>query len=86
MQLKDALAQALEAAAAAVKNSNTEQLQFKKLAVTIQFGVKWDGSGGVNIPVSLVTVGPNVDVNKNPVQSVKVVFGASKSAEGNGDA
>ncbi len=75
--LKDALAQAIEAAAIAVQNSDTDALKFKKLAVSINFGVKWDGNGGVSIPVSLVTIGPNVDISKNSVHSVKVTFGKS---------
>jgi len=73
--VKEALAKTIAAAATAVQNSDTEKLKFKKLAVTIQFGVKWDGSGGVSIPISIVTIGPNVDYNKNTVHSVKVVFG-----------
>lgn len=77
-ELKDSLSKALAAAGAAVKNSDTDKLKFKKLAVTLQFGVKWDGNGGVAIPISLVTIGPNVDVNKNAVHSVKVVFGKTE--------
>ncbi len=74
--LEDELANTIQAAAAAVKTAGTlGKLNFSKLSVNIQYGVKWDGNGGVNIPVSLVTVGLSGDVNKNTVQSVKLTFG-----------
>ncbi len=74
--LEDELAKTIQAAAAAVKTAGTlGKLNFSKLAVTLQYGVKWDGNGGVNIPVSLVTIGVSGDVNKNTVQSVKLTFG-----------
>jgi hypothetical protein len=50
-------------------------LGFSQLTVTIQYGVKWDGNLGANVPISFVTVGLSGDKNKNTVQSVKLVFG-----------
>jgi hypothetical protein len=74
--LKDELAQAIQAAALAVKTSSTAAgLPFSKLTINLQYGVKWDVSGGASPVISLVTVGLNADVNKNTVQSVKIVFG-----------
>jgi len=74
--LKDALAQAIQSAAAAVKTSgNLGKLTFNKLTVNLSYGVKWDGNIGANVPIQFVTVGLNADKNKNTVQSVKVVFG-----------
>ena len=74
--LKDELAQAIQAAASAVKTSSTAAgLPFSKLTINLQYGVKWDVSGGASPVISLVTVGLNGDVNKNTIQSVKIVFG-----------
>jgi hypothetical protein len=74
--LKDALTQAMQSAAAAVKTSgNLGKLNFSKLTVNLQYGVKWDVSGGGSFQFSFVTVGLSGDKNKNTVQSVKLVFG-----------
>ncbi len=74
--LKDALAQTIQSAAAAIKTSgNLGKLSFSKLTVNLQYGVKWDGNIGANVPISFVTVGLSGDKNKNTVQSVKLVFG-----------
>jgi hypothetical protein len=74
--LKDELAQAIQAAALAVKTSSTAAgLPFGKLTLNLQYGVKWDVNGGASPVISIVTVGLSGDVNKNTVQSVKLVFG-----------
>lgn len=74
--LKDALAQTIQSAAAAIKTSGTlGKLTFTKLTVNLQYGVKWDGNIGANVPISFVTIGLSGDKNKNTVQSVKLVFG-----------
>ena len=74
--LTEALAQSIQNAATTLKNAGSlGELNFSKLTVTIQYGVTWDGNGGVNIPIQLVTLGLNVDKNKNSVQSVRLVFG-----------
>lgn len=49
-------------------------LVFKQLSVTISYGVSWDINGGINAPISLVTLGASIDHSKNNVQQVKVVF------------
>jgi hypothetical protein len=75
--LKDQLAQAIQSAAKSIKGASTAAgLPFSKLTVNIQYGVKWDGNAGVTAPVSLVTLGLTGDVNRNTIQSVKLVFGS----------
>lgn len=74
--LTEALAQSIQNAATTLKNAGSlGELNFSKLTVAIQYGVTWDGNGGVNIPIQLVTLGLNVDKNKNSVQAVRLVFG-----------
>lgn len=51
-----------------------DPLVFKQLSVTIAYGVTWDVNGGINAPISLVTLGASIDRSKNNVQSVKLVF------------
>jgi hypothetical protein len=51
-----------------------DPLVFKQLSVTISYGVTWDANGGINAPISLVTLGASIDHSKNNVQQVKVVF------------
>jgi hypothetical protein len=74
--LQEQLAYTIQAAALAVKQSKKlGPLSFTKFVVTIQFGVKWEGQAGVNVPISFVTVGLSGDISKNTVQSVKLTFG-----------
>jgi hypothetical protein len=73
--LKNQLAQTIQGAAEAVKTAASFQnLPFSKLAVTIQYGVTWDGNFGISVP-TFVTIGLNADAKKNSIQSVKLVFG-----------
>jgi hypothetical protein len=75
-QLKDQLVQTIRSAAAAIKTAGTVgKLPFSKLSVTIQYGVKWDGTAGATAPIQLVTLGITGEKSKNTVQSVKLVFG-----------
>jgi hypothetical protein len=80
--LKDALSKAIQEAAQAKKDADEEARkagwEIKQVAVTIQFGVTWDGNASANIPISLVTIGPNVDISKASVHSAKVTFGKAK--------
>jgi hypothetical protein len=55
-----------------------DPLVFKQLSVTISYGVTWDVNGGLNAPISLVTLGPSLDHSKNNVQQVKLVFAPPK--------
>lgn len=77
------------AAKAIVEQSKTpapgkDPLTFKSLAVTISYGVTWDVNGGINAPISLITLGPSLDHSKNNVQQVKLVF-APPTKQPNGD-
>jgi hypothetical protein len=77
--LPEVLASTIQSAAKAVGTSGTlGKLKFSQLVVNLQFGVKWDVSGGISAPISFVTVGINADKNKNTVQSVKLTFSNPK--------
>jgi hypothetical protein len=74
--LKDQLAQTLQSAAKAVKESSTAAgLPFSKLTVNLSYGVKWDINAEGKPQISFVTLGLTGDASKNTVQSVKVTFG-----------
>lgn len=74
--LTEQLANTIQSAAASVKTcKQIGKLSFTKFTVNLQYIVKWDGNIGAAVPISLVTLGPNADVNKNEVQSVKLIFG-----------
>ena len=76
--LSDELANEILAAAKAVQTSGTVSgLPLSKIAINVQFGVKNDGNVSLGIPVSLVTLGPNADINKASTQSITLTFGAS---------
>jgi hypothetical protein len=73
--LDDVLAQTIQEAAKTVKQSATlNNLQFKQLVVTIQYGVNWVGSGGITGTYSFVTVGLDAEKSKKSAQSVKLTF------------
>jgi hypothetical protein len=63
------------AAATAQAKSSVLGIPLGKVQITIAYGIKFDGSGGVNIPISLVTFGPNFDYNKNNTQTLTLTFG-----------
>ena len=48
--------------------------QFKTLTLNLSYGVKWDFSAGLTLPIQLVTIAPNVDRNQTATQSVKLTF------------
>jgi hypothetical protein len=74
--LKDQLAKAIQGAAKGVQGAATAAgMPFSRLAVTIQYGVKWDLNGAGQSAISFVTVGLNADRSQNTVQSVKLTFG-----------
>jgi hypothetical protein len=74
--LTEQLANTIQSSAASVKTcKQIGKLSFTKFTVNLQYSVKWDGNIGATVPISLVTLGPSADVNKNEVQSVKLVFG-----------
>jgi hypothetical protein len=72
---KDQLAQTIQSAAKAIKGAGAvEGLPLSQLTVNLQFGVTWDVGPGGQATISIVTVSLSGDVNKNTVQSVKLVF------------
>jgi hypothetical protein len=74
--LTEDLVKTIKGAAAAAKTAaELGKLKLTKIAVNIQYGVKWDGNVGANVPISIVTIGINADKNKNTVQSLGLVFG-----------
>ena len=73
--LSDDIVARMQAAASAVKEAaKMGDLNFNQLDVKIQFGIKNDGSVAASVPVQLVTIGPNIDYNKNDVQTVTLSF------------
>jgi hypothetical protein len=73
--LADALVADLQAAAAAVKDAaKLGKLDFNQLKVTLQFGIQFDGTVGINVPIHLVTLGGSGEYKKNEVQSVTLTF------------
>lgn len=76
--LSDQLYATIRGAAEQVKMAEkVGDLPFSGLVVTMQFCVKTDLSGGVNAPISLVTVGLSGDKSRNTTQSVTLTFVAS---------
>ena len=74
--LKSELARTIQSAAKALKSgASIGNLEFSKLTLSVQFGVKETISGGVGVPINLVTVGLNAERNHSSIQSVKLVFG-----------
>jgi len=65
----------LVAATAAKRTPNVAGIPLSKVTVNISFGIKNDVSGGLNVPVQLVTLGGTGDYNKNETQSVALMFG-----------
>ncbi|MGD0001674.1 MAG: hypothetical protein ABSE21_16370 [Bryobacteraceae bacterium] len=75
-ELREALAQTIQTSVAALKTAGViKGTSLTKIAISIQYGVKWDGNGGISAPISFVTIGLSGDVSKNTVQSVKLTFG-----------
>jgi hypothetical protein len=78
--LQQELIDTIKSAAAAIvaqskmTKPGEDPLVFKQLSVTISYGVTWDVNGGINAPISLVTLGGTLDHSKNNVQQVKLVF------------
>lgn len=73
---KDQLVQTIQSAAMAIKDAGpVADLPLSQLTINLQFGVTRDvGAGGQGI-ISIVTVGLTGDINKNTIQSVKLIFG-----------
>jgi hypothetical protein len=76
VDLKDELLRTLLSAAEVIKDAGpVASLPINQLVVNLNFGVTWDGNGGVQAPISIVTIGLTGDYNKNSIQSVRLTFG-----------
>jgi hypothetical protein len=65
----------IKAAAEQLKATQTVgKAKFKTLTINLAYGVKWDFSAGVTVPISIVTIGGTFDRNKTKTQSVKLTF------------
>jgi hypothetical protein len=65
----------LRAAAAQVKQTPTVgRGKFSALTVTLAYGVTWDLNGGAAAPISLVTLGGNLDRKRADTQTLTLVF------------
>jgi hypothetical protein len=75
-QLSDALANQVLAAAKAAQTSHAVLgLPLSKIAITIQYGIQIGGNVSLNLPVSLITLGPSASKNKDSTQAVTLTFG-----------
>jgi hypothetical protein len=73
--LADALVADMQGAAAAIKTrAKIDNLTFKELTITLQYGIQFDGNIGINVPIQLVTIGANYDSKRNDVQTVTLTF------------
>jgi len=63
------------AARAALAQSTALGMPLRKVGITVAYGIKFDGSVSLNLPVELVTVGGNGDYNKNNTQTITLTFG-----------
>src|SRR5208337_230218 len=72
IDLYSGLVQYLQTAAVAAKqNATALGMPLSKVVLTVQFGVKNDFQGGVNVPIPLgIVVGASGDYNKNNIQTV----------------
>jgi hypothetical protein len=70
------LVKAVAAAASAAQAQSTALgMPLSKVQIQVSYGIKFDGTIGVNVPISLVTIGGNGDYNKNNTQTVTLTFG-----------
>lgn len=72
--LADELRATIRRAAEAVARSRPKQLDFAKLTVVVQFGVRWSGSAGIAVPVDIATVGLDAAADRGAIQTVKLTF------------
>ena len=58
---------------------NIGSVPVSEINIEQDFGVELKASAGVQIPVATITVGPNVNFDRNDVQQVKIVFTVNPS-------
>ena len=65
----------LRAAAEQVKQTPTVGAgKFSTLSVTLAYGVTWDANAGAAAPISLVTLGGNLDRKRSDTQTLTLLF------------
>jgi hypothetical protein len=77
--LKDELTKAIDGAVNQIKGEQSDdksplKFQLKTLAVTLAFAVTGDYSGGLTIPIHMVTLGGTGDISNSSTQTVKLTF------------
>jgi hypothetical protein len=72
---KELVKEVAAAASAAQAQSTALGLPLSKVQIQISYGIKFDGNIGVNVPISLVTIGGSGDYNKNNTQTITLTFG-----------
>jgi len=72
---KELVKEVAAAASAAQAQSTALGMPLSKVQVQVSYGIKFDGNVGINVPISLVTLGGNGDYNKNNTQTITLTFG-----------
>jgi hypothetical protein len=74
--VEDQLFETIQGAARAVRSGagTVGEAAFSQLTVTLQYGVRWEASGGARPRLAIVTVGLKADRTDNRVQTIKLVF------------
>jgi len=75
-QFEDSLTKAIDGAAQATRETqNIAGAEFQTFSVTIDYSVKFEGSGSASIPVfSVLTVGPKGSISRDTAHSLKLTF------------
>jgi hypothetical protein len=75
-QFEDDLVKAIDGAAKAVRETpNIGGAEFQTFSVTIDYSVKFEGSGSASIPVfSVLTIGPKGSISRDTAHSLKLTF------------
>jgi hypothetical protein len=63
------------AASAALLEHEVLGIPLNKVAITIAYGIKFDGNVSINAPIQLVTIGVAGDYNKSNTQTITLTFG-----------
>jgi hypothetical protein len=78
LTLRDQLMDTIEETGKIVKSAPPPQhlgeLEISQVDVTLSFGVSKDFTGGISLPINIVTVTASLDRNSNAVQQVKLTF------------
>jgi hypothetical protein len=75
-KFQDDLTKAIDAAAKAARETpKIGGAEFQTFAVSIDYSVKWEGSGSASIPVfSVLTIGPKGSISRDTAHTLKLTF------------